>query len=101
MCNITVVWKAQEASNDMVQWGVDSTMGGWEVTPPASPVDEAWPDALVDKHCGVWPSSAEVVQACCDAWPGFPPDVGGIEMTIEVCLSVEEIVGEHSTCRSL
>jgi hypothetical protein len=24
---------------------------GWEVTPPVSPVDEAWPGAVVDEHC--------------------------------------------------
>jgi hypothetical protein len=46
-------WKAQEACNDAVQWGVGSMMEGWEVTPPASPVDEAWPGASVDEHCGV------------------------------------------------
>jgi hypothetical protein len=87
-------------SNDTVQWGAGSTMDGWEVTPPASPVDEAWPGASLDEHCGVWASSAEVVQACCDTWPGSLSNLGGIEVTIEVCSSVGEIVGEHSTCRS-
>jgi hypothetical protein len=34
-------WKAWEASNNnVVQWGVYMT-DGWEVTPPASPIDEA------------------------------------------------------------
>jgi hypothetical protein len=74
-------------------------MDGWEVTPPASLVDEAWPGASVDEHCGVWPSSVEVVQSCCDTWPGFPSDVRGIEVTMEVCLSVGEVVGKHSACR--
>jgi hypothetical protein len=92
-------WKACEANNDAIQWG-RSTMEGWEATPPASSVvNEAWLGALVDECCGVWPSSAEVVQAHSDAWPGFLSDVRGIEVTIEVCSSIGEIIGEHSTCR--
>jgi hypothetical protein len=92
-------WKACEASNNTVWLGRSATEG-WEVTPPISPIEEAWPGALVDEHCGTWPSSAEVVQTRCDVWPGFPADVGGeIEVTIKVCLSVGEIVGEHSVCK--
>jgi hypothetical protein len=64
----------------MVQWRVGSVMEGWEVAPPASPVDKAWPGASVDEHCGTWPSPAKVVQARCDTWPGFPSDAGGIEV---------------------
>jgi hypothetical protein len=99
-------WKAQEASNNAVQWGVSAVMDGWEVTPPASPMDAvdvvedaAWPGALADEHYGVWPSSAELAQAHCDAWPGFPSDIGGIEVIMEVCSSVWEVAGEHSTYR--
>jgi hypothetical protein len=58
-------WKAQEASNNAVQWGF-SAMEGWEVTLPVSPVEEAWPGAVVDECCGVWPSPAELVQAHSD-----------------------------------
>jgi hypothetical protein len=53
----------------------------------------------MDEHCGIWPSPAEVVQAHCDAWPGFPSNVGGIEVTVGVCLGIGEIVEEHSACR--
>jgi hypothetical protein len=74
-------------------------MDGWEVTPPASSIDEAWPGASVDEHCGTWLSPARVVQAHCDAWPGFPSNVGEIKVTVEVCLSIGEIVREHSACR--
>jgi hypothetical protein len=94
-------WKAQEASNDTVQWGVLMT-DSWEVTPPASPIEEAWPGAVMDDCCGTWPSSAEVVQAHVNVWPGFSADFeGGIEVTAEVCSSVGELQGEHSACRSL
>jgi hypothetical protein len=55
----------------------------------------------VDAHRGIWPSPAEVVQACSDAWPGFPSNVGGIKVTVEVCSSIGEIAGEYSTCRFL
>jgi hypothetical protein len=92
-------WRAQETSNDVVQWGVGSAKNGWEVTPPASPIEEAWPGVLVDEHCGVWPSSAEVVQAHCDTWLGFLSDAGGIKVTVEMCLSIGEVSREHSTCR--
>jgi hypothetical protein len=34
-------------------------------------------------------------------WLGFPTDIGGgIEVTVEVCSSVGEIIGEHSACKS-
>jgi hypothetical protein len=33
-------WKAWEASNNMVQWGVTNATSGWEVTLPASPVQD-------------------------------------------------------------
>jgi hypothetical protein len=84
----------------MIQWG-NLVTKGWEITPPASPIVEAWPGVDVDERCGTWPSPVEVVQACCDAWLGFPADVeGGIEVTVEVCSSIRELQGEHSTCRS-
>jgi hypothetical protein len=82
----------------VIQWG-EFEVNDWVMTPPASPIDEAWPGDLVDAHCGVWPSPTKVVQARCDTWLGFPCDVGGIKVTVEVCLSTGEIVGEHSTCR--
>jgi hypothetical protein len=50
-------------SNEAVQWG-DPSRDGWEVTPPASPIDEAWPGAVADEHCGVWPSLSKVVPTC-------------------------------------
>jgi hypothetical protein len=31
-------WRACEASNNVVQWGVADATGGWEATPPTSPV---------------------------------------------------------------
>jgi hypothetical protein len=51
-------------SNDAVQWEVSGT-DGWEVT-PASPVEEAWPSAVVDECCGIWPSLSEVVPTGAD-----------------------------------
>jgi hypothetical protein len=79
-------------------------MGGWDITPPTSPVGEvnaAWPDALVDECSGVWPFPSEVVQAPYNAWPGFPPDSIEIKVTMEEYSNVEEFNGEHSTCRFL
>jgi hypothetical protein len=101
-------WRAQEAANDAVQWGVTDAVGGWEVTPPASPIGVvgivegvAWPDVSVDEHCGIWPSPSELVQAHCDAWLGFLSDAGWIEVTVEEYTSMGEFEGEHSTCRFL
>jgi hypothetical protein len=63
--------------------------------------DKAWLDVVMEECCGTWPSSAEVVQAHCDAWPGFPADVeGGINVIVKVCSSVGEIQEEHSACGS-
>jgi hypothetical protein len=63
MLNREAEWRAWEAANDAVQWGVTDTSVGWEITPPASPVgavvgleDASWPGASVDEHSGVWPS---------------------------------------------
>jgi hypothetical protein len=93
-----VEWKAHEMNNNTIQWGVFAATD-WEVTPLASPVEETWPGVSVDEHCGVWPSTMDVDQSHCDAWLGFLSDVGGIKVTVEVCLSVGEIIGEHSACR--
>jgi hypothetical protein len=94
-----VEWKAQEVSNDVVQWGGSKT-SDWEVTPPASPVDGGWPGAVMDEHCGTWPSSSEVVPTHADGWPNLSADItGGIEVTIEVSSSIGESQGEHAACR--
>jgi hypothetical protein len=97
-------WRAQEVSNDLVQWGASDAMGGWDITPPTSLVGEVnavWPGALVDGHSGVWPSPSEVVQACCDAWTGFLLDAIEIEVTVEEYSNMEEFNGKHSACRFL
>jgi hypothetical protein len=97
-------WKAREASNKQVQWGVSDAAGGWDVTPPTSlvgEVDVAWPGALVDEHSGVWQSTSEVVQAYCNAWLGFPADAIEIEVTVEEYSNVKAFEGEHSACRFL
>jgi hypothetical protein len=92
-------WKAQEVSNDAVQWGV-SGADGWEVTPPVSPVEEAWPGVIIDEHCGIWPSSSEIVPTCTDGWPNLSANVeGGIEVTVKVVTNIGELQGEHSACR--
>jgi hypothetical protein len=92
-------WKAQESSNDVVQWGV-SGVDGWEVTSSASPVEEAWPGIVVDERCGTWPSSSEIVLTHADGWPILSANIeGGIEVTIEVCTDIGEFQGEHSACR--
>jgi hypothetical protein len=78
-------------------------MGGWDITPlttsPVGEVNAAWPDVLVDECSGVWPSPSEVVQACCDAWLGFPLDAIEIEVTMEEYSNMEVFNGEDSACR--
>jgi hypothetical protein len=79
-----------------VQWGASDAMGGWDITPPTSPVGEvnaAWPDMLVDECSSVWPFPSEVVHAHCDAWPGFLLDAIEIEVTVEEYSNVEESNG--------
>jgi hypothetical protein len=51
-------WRAWEVSNNEIQWGKTDVSGGWEATPPASPVcvDSGWPGlaAQVNECCGTW-----------------------------------------------
>jgi hypothetical protein len=99
-----VEWKSREVSNNQVQWGVSDATGGWDISPPTSPiggVNVGWPGALVDKHSGVWPSSSDLDQAHCDAWLGVPLDAIKIEVTVEEYSNVEDFEGEHSACRFL
>jgi hypothetical protein len=65
-----------------------SGANGWEVTPPASPVEEAWPGVVVDERCGTWLSTLEVVPTRADGWPSLE---GGVEVTVEVCSNIEEL----------
>jgi hypothetical protein len=97
---LTVEWRDQEVHNEVVQWGV-STMDGWEVTPPASPViEEAWLGAVADEHCGVWASLSEVVPTCADGWPDLSVSVeGGIEVTVEIVTDIGESQEGHFACR--
>jgi hypothetical protein len=85
-----VAWEVREAQNDAeaARWAVDPP-DGWGNTPPASPICEGWPGALVDKHGGVWPSPSEVVLTRADGWPNLSTSVeGGIEVTIKVVTDV-------------
>jgi hypothetical protein len=66
--------------------------GGWEVTPPASPIEGAWPGITVDEHYGTWPSPSEVVPTHADGWPSLSVE-GGIEVTIEVCSNMGNFKG--------
>jgi hypothetical protein len=85
-------------SNDTVQWGIPGA-DGWEVTPPASPVENVWPGTMVDERCGTWPSLSEVVPTGADGWPDLSTSVvGGIEVTVEVVTDLGEIQGEGTHC---
>jgi hypothetical protein len=75
-------------------------MDGWEVTPPASPVEKAWPGMVADERSGNWPSSSSVVPTCADGWLDLSSNVeGGVEVTVKVVTNIGKIQGEHSTCR--
>jgi hypothetical protein len=89
-------WKEREHHNDTVQWGVKAT--GWEVTPPASLVPRA--DAA---GAGIWPVTAgQLAQA--STWPTEEEYLAKqvqVEVSIEVHLSVGELIREHTACRLL
>jgi hypothetical protein len=79
-------------------------IGGWDVTPPTSLVGEVnagWPGVSVEEHSVVWHSPSKLVQACCNAWLGFPPDAIEIKVTMEEYSNMGEFDGEHSACRFL
>jgi hypothetical protein len=103
-------WKAHEGSNfNKAQWrGPNASGGGWEVTPPVSPVSEidviggsTWPgvSVLMDGCGDTWPSSAKLVKARCDAWPGFSSDTIEIKVAVEEHSSIGECAEGHSACR--
>jgi hypothetical protein len=80
------IWKAQEAQNNAIQWGVDVessalSEGGW----PGVLVDAVWPDLLLEEPL------------CTHGWPSVS---GEIEVEIEVRSVLEEVEG-HSACRCL
>jgi hypothetical protein len=93
-------WKDREVHNDAAaHWEVDPP-DGWGNTPPVSPVHEGWPGALIDKHCGIWPSPSAVVPTGADGWPDLLTSIeGGIEVTVEVVTDIEESQEEHPACR--
>jgi hypothetical protein len=88
-------WKAQEASNDKVQWGKADASGGWETPPPASPV-------CVDSR---WPGLAAQVGECCGTWGPFPTNTFEVvdvvqPVDMEEHSSIGDLVEGHSACRS-
>jgi hypothetical protein len=81
-----LIWKAQKARNDVIQWGVDvdsdsSSEGGWLGVPS----DLVWPDPLLKDPLRT------------HSWPSVG---GGVKVEVEV-RSVVDGVGGHSACRCL
>jgi hypothetical protein len=79
-----LLWKAREAQNDAVQWGLDvdsltSSEEGW----PGVPADAVWPSENEPLHTHGWPSVS-----------------GGVTVDVEVCSVVDGVEG-HSACRCL
>jgi hypothetical protein len=82
-----IVWKALEAQNNVIQWGVDvDSTTPLEEGRPGIPVDAVWPSPLVGE-----PLRSH----------GWPSVEGGIEVTMEVCSDTVKFQREHSTCRLL
>jgi hypothetical protein len=81
-----LIWKAREAQNDAVQWGVDvdldgSSEEGW----PGVSSDLLWSDPLLEEPLRTH---------------GWPSVGGGVRVEVEVCLVVDGVEG-HSACRCL
>jgi hypothetical protein len=81
------VWKAWEAQNDVIRWGVD--------VDSSTPSEESWPGVPAD---AVWSSPLPGALLHADGWPSVE---GGVEVAIEVCPDTVELQREHSACRSL
>jgi hypothetical protein len=74
------IWKAREAQNDAIQWGVNvesssSSKEGW----PGVPAEARW-------HAPIG----------ADGWPSVE---GGFEVSIEVVSDTVELERERSACR--
>jgi hypothetical protein len=76
------MWKAQEAQNDAIQWGVDVESSALS--------EKGWPGVPAD---AVWP-----YRIGADGWPNIE---GGVEVSIKVILDVAELGRECSACRLL
>jgi hypothetical protein len=82
-----LIWKAREAQNDAIQWGVD--------VDSSTPSEEGWPGVPVD---ATWPSPLPGALLHANGWPSVE---GGVEVEVEVCSDAVELQREHSACRSL
>jgi hypothetical protein len=93
-------WKRREEHNDAaaMSWAIEAP-DGWGSMRPASPVvEEGWP--------GTWPEDwcfprLEDMPLRPNGWPDLSlPTSTGVQVTIEVKLTIEEVEG-HSACRLL
>jgi hypothetical protein len=76
---------------------VTEVLDGWGGTRPASPiVEEGWPDVWPEDWC--CPRLMDVMPLHPDGWPDLSLSTSdGIEVTIEVKLTIKEVEG-YSTC---
>jgi hypothetical protein len=79
-----LIWKAQEAHNDVIQWGVDVESSALS--------NEGWPGVPAD---AVWPSEDEPLRT-----HGWPSISGGVQVEVEVRSVVDGVEG-HSASRCL
>jgi hypothetical protein len=81
-----LIWKAREAQNDAIQWGVDvDSEGSLEEGWPEVPADLLWPDPLLEEPLRMH---------------GWPSVSGGVRVEVEVHSVVDGVEG-HSACRCL
>jgi hypothetical protein len=74
------VWKAREAQNDTIQWGVDVEL--------STSSEEGWLNVPADAK---WYAPIGA-----DGWPSVE---GGVEVSIEVVSDTVELERERSACR--
>jgi hypothetical protein len=79
-----LLWKAREAQNDAIQWGVDVDLDGSS--------ERGWPGVLLDL---VWPDLLLEDPLRTHGWPSVG---GGVQVEVEVHSVIEEVEG-HSACR--
>jgi hypothetical protein len=86
-----LIWKAREAHNDAIQWGVDVDSDGSS--------EDCWLGVSKDdERQKAWAASdSQVTTSCLPINHGWPSVSGEVEVKIEVVENVEE----HSACRCL
>jgi hypothetical protein len=70
-------WKAIEAQNNAIQWGVDAESEG--------SLEEGWPGVLSDFY---WPDSFLEMPLHTHSWPSID---GGVRIEVDICSVVERV----------